>query len=199
MEIKINDLIESKSILSGGNVSDNDFIEISLFLKFKDSDFGENSRKIGLAINQLVEKYKGIYSKATQFNFRKDFGYYEYDRDKIICLFSGPNYKTNSEFFLLELNDLTYDPDKKYPIKVSFFDEKSKLGYLVQISIYSTITEELCKEINSSIEEFNGDEIRGFKADPHNYCSPDKLNVYFPSWDAAWWFYKSIKMIEENN
>ncbi len=196
MEIKINDLIESKSILN--EIGDNGFIEIFLFLKFKDSDFGENSRKIGLAINQLAEKYKGEYSKEAQFYFRDDFGY-EYDRDKIICSFSGPNYKTNSEFFLLELNDLTYDPDKIYPIKVSFLDEKSNLGYRVQISVYSTITEELCKEINSSIEEFNGEEIHGFKANPHNYCSPDKLNVYFPSWDAAWWFYRSIKIIEENN
>jgi hypothetical protein len=201
MEIKISDLIESKTILSSDNINGNDFIEISLFLKFKCDDFGENSRKIGLVLSQLVEKYKGEYSKCAQFYMETgdEFGRYKYDCDKVTCTFSGPNYKVNSEFFLLELNDLTYNPDRKYPIKVYFLDERGNLGYRVQISIYNTITEELCEEINSSIKEFNGKEIHSFKAKPHNYCSPDPLNIYFSSRDAAWWFYKSIKMIEENN
>ena len=37
--------------------------------------------------------------------------------------------------------------------RIYFLDERGNLGYRVQISIYNTITKELCEEINSSIKE----------------------------------------------
>lgn len=192
MKIKINDLIEETSILEN-----KDYLEIKLGIVFKDNDRGENTRKIGIVINDLAEKYKAKVEGHSCFSYNENTSEYNYDKNIYTCTFTGENKEYNLKLFFLDLKDLTYDTEKLYPVKIHFHEEKADRGYRVRISIYNTITEEICKEINTIIEEFKGIELHSWKAEPHRYVTPETLNVYFSTYEAAYWFYHTVKLIEE--
>lgn len=191
MKIKINDLVTETSILEN-----KDYLEIKLGMAFKD-DKGESARKIGIVINDLAKKYKAKVEGHSCFFYDNNTSGYYYDKNIYTCTFIGENKEYDSKLFLLDLKDLTYDTEKLYPIKTYFHEEKTDRGYRIQVSVYNTITEEICKEINTIIEEFKGIELHSWKAVPHEYITPETLNVYFSTQEAAYWFYHTIKLIEK--
>ena len=149
-------------------------------------------RGVNYVIKEIVTKYGGkIYSEIDLYG--------EGNILNIECTVEGCDRLEKSNAIVGNIRNTLFPVHRDLPIDVNYIGTTpvNKEGYVVQIIIYNTIKKETCDEINKLIKEFQGKEMNGDKARVHFDFEPTCINAVFKSQDAAMWFYKTIKLIEE--
>ncbi len=153
-----------------------------------------NIREIEYVIKEIATKYGGkIYNEI-------DLIYGEGNILNVECTVEGCDRLEKSNAIVGKIRDSLFTVhNRDLPIDVNYIGTTpvNKGVYVVQIIIYNTIKKETCDEINELIKDFQGKEMNGDKARVHSDFEPTCINAVFKSQDAAMWFYKTIKLIEE--
>ena len=151
-----------------------------------------NMREVNYVIKEIATKYGGkIYNEIDLYG--------EGNILNIECTVEGCDRLEKSNAIVGKIRDSLFSVRKDLPIDANYIGTTPvyKGGYVVQIIIYNTIKKETCDEINKLIKDFQGKEMNGDKARVHSDFEPTCINAVFKSQDAAKWFYKTIKLIEE--
>ena len=187
--VKIRDYIQKVEVLEDPCES---FITLTLNYGLLPKD---GLRKTGFIIDEIVRKYDGRMSI--------DVNLYSNEEDiaTINCAISGDNHQGRVNLILSEIYDTIYPERRIFPISVGSITATTTISktntYFISILVYNTITQKICDEINKTIKDFCGITKDNREIQVHSYLDPIYICIYFNSLDAAIWFHKTIKLIEQ--
>ena len=181
--IKIGDFFENTEVLI------NDYNSTCIIFKIRLNILPEDySRRIVFLIDNTVKNYKG--------NISNNISLFE-EMMTIECSFEGDDHWTRSNLFMSEISNKIFPERRKFPIYIGNEVSFTRENFIISILIYNTISQETCDEISNLIKDFNGEIKNNEIIRVHNYFDPIQINISFKDKEAALWFQKTLKLIEQ--
>lgn len=182
--IKIGDFFENTEVLVDNYNSTCIIFKVRLNILLEDY-----FRRIIFLINDVVKNYKG--------NVSSNISLFEDGISTIECSFEGDDHWVRSNLFMSEISNKIFPERRKFPIYIGNEVSFTGKNFIINILIYNTISQETCDEINNLIKDFCGEIKNNEIIRVHNYFDPIQIDISFKDKEAALWFQKTLKLIEQ--